>query len=326
MPLSVWSTTTAPNDSPSRPCSTAASVASAQARSAARARRSESRISSARSGQCRAHGIRHVGAATGGLAHDETEAVDEAAQRRGDVGVGRGDRGVLGLAGHLPVEGRVAGAAEERRRLVDEGEVPRVGAVQASGRTRRRALPPATRHPGHGPPGGTRRPPRAWAAGMVRSTPTPASSIIVAAAIPVSSETCAFHSSAGDRRPELEGEAPAVARGHLLLGHRQARATAGPLLRDATLADLLEQQEALVVGAGVERRLHLGVVEPLDAAHHRAVHLADVEQSRRRRGAGPRRRRAARHPAAGSRRPRRAPRGAAAPARRGSRRSGRARG
>ena len=31
---------------------------------------------------------------------------------------------------------------------------------------------------------------------MVRSTPTPASSIIVAAAMPVSSETCAFHSSA----------------------------------------------------------------------------------------------------------------------------------
>ena len=109
---------------------------------------------------------------------------------------------------------------------------------------------------------------------MVRSTPTPASSIIVAAAMPVSSETCAFHSSAGDGRAELEGEAAAVAGGDLLLGHRQARAAARPLLRDAALADLAQQHEALVVGAGVDRGLHVRVVEPLDAAHHRAVHLA----------------------------------------------------
>ena len=58
----------------------------------------------------------------------------------------------------------------------------------------------------------------------------------------------------------------------------------------------LQQQEALVVGAGVDRRLHVLVVEPLDAAHHRPVDLGGRQQARRRRGAGPRRRRGARHP------------------------------
>ena len=60
--------------------------------------------------------------------------------------------------------------------------------------------------------------------GVLRTMP--ASSIIVAAAMPVSSETCAFRLLGRDRRPELEGEAPTVASGHLLLGHQQAGAGA----------------------------------------------------------------------------------------------------
>ena len=53
-------------------------------------------------GQGRAHGIRHLHPAADGLAHDQPEAVDEPAQRRGDVGVGRGDGRVLRSSGSSP--------------------------------------------------------------------------------------------------------------------------------------------------------------------------------------------------------------------------------
>ena len=259
------------------------------------------------------------------LAHDEPEAVDEAAQRRGDVGVGGGDRRVLALLGRRAVERRVPGTAEQRRRLVDEGEVARVGAVEARGRGRRSGTSSGHSTPRPRAARRNRATASSVGAGIVRRMPTPASSIIVAAAMPVSSETWAFHSSAGDGRAELEGEAAAVAGGHLLLGHRQARATARPLLGDAALPDLAEH-------AGTARRRCRRRPPPAPWRSRAARRCAPSRGGPRprsapprRRAAGPTRRRGARHPAAGSRPPRSAPPGAAAPARRGSRPSARAR-
>ena len=102
MPLSVWSTTMAPNDSPSRPCSTAASVGVGAGALGGPRPPVGVAHQLGELGQGRAHGIRHLGAAAGGLADDQAEAVDEPAQRRGDVGVGGGDRRVLGLRGRSP--------------------------------------------------------------------------------------------------------------------------------------------------------------------------------------------------------------------------------
>ena len=77
----------------------------------------------------------------------------------------------------------------------------------------------------------------------------------------------------GEQRAEGDAEAALAVLLDLLLGHRQGGAAALALERDPLLPDLLEQHEALLRAAVVDRALHLLVVVAAHAAHHRAVDL-----------------------------------------------------
>ena len=93
------------------------------------------------------------------------EPVDQPAQRRGRVRVRSGDRGVHRVAGDLAVERDVRGAAQQARRLGQQGRVRGVRRVEVAGSrhpasrrpaSRRRARAPtasAARRPAGPPPG-----------------------------------------------------------------------------------------------------------------------------------------------------------------------------
>ncbi len=126
-PLVGWrssrSTTHPSKTSPTRPWSSMASTRSTQPRSAAPARRPPSAISPRRAS-------RAVSTHSGG---SWRVPVDEAAQRGRAVGVGGGDGGVGGdLREFAVAEGRVAGAAQEGRALLEEGRVLRALRVQGA--------------------------------------------------------------------------------------------------------------------------------------------------------------------------------------------------
>ena len=92
------------------------------------------------------------------------------------------------------------------------------------------------------------------AAGRVRSTPIPASSMIRAAVMPVSSEISAFQSSTGVRLPDLDGP-PAVRRAHdLLLGQLQLDRPAAHGQRAAQRPDLGERRDRRMDPARRRRR------------------------------------------------------------------------
>ena len=108
---------------------------------------------------------------------------------------------------------------------------------------------------------------------MVRRMPTLPLSMRSAAPIPVSNEICAFQSSEASsgrkemRKPPLPSSS---------ISCSGIGSVAPPRSRSSStrfLADLLEQDEALLGAAVVDRPLHLGVVVTAHAAHHRAVDL-----------------------------------------------------
>ena len=116
--FSSTSTTTAAKVSPTRSCSTPASTRSRTAFSYWWARRPDSRIVSGSSPQLREH---PAGTSVAGAQRDADlagVAVAEPAQRRGDVGVLRGQRGVLA-------------AARAPRRRSRRSPLPRSSRVQA---------------------------------------------------------------------------------------------------------------------------------------------------------------------------------------------------
>ncbi len=95
-----------------------------------------------------------------------------------------------------------------------------------------------------------------------------------AAAIPVSSEICAFHCSTGSSSRKLQP--PGVGLDvDLLLGQRQRDPAPRGLARHPQLADLAEQVEHRVGGAVGDLGLHPVVVE-LGAAAHQRPHDVDV--------------------------------------------------
>ena len=73
-------------------------------------------------------------------------AVDEPAERRGRVGVGRADTRVDGAGRNLVVEGRVAGAAQKHGRLGQERRLRGHLRIEACGSRRRSRAPAPTRH------------------------------------------------------------------------------------------------------------------------------------------------------------------------------------
>ncbi len=106
--------------------------------------------------------------------------------------------------------------------------------------------------------------------GSVRRMPISPYIIRCAAAIPVSSEICAFQPSTGSgarnsRRPL------AVGGDDLLVRDRQVDAAALELTLLAQLADLAEQLERLRRGTGVEVLLYTGVVQLGARLHQRAL-------------------------------------------------------
>ena len=107
--------------------------------------------------QCLAHPLRHLAPEAQRLARDEHEAIDQPAQRRGRVGVRRGDRGLRRVVGQVAVERGVARAAEQRRRRVDDREVLRLASGRACAGTRRTAGRAPTARRARRPGGGSAR-------------------------------------------------------------------------------------------------------------------------------------------------------------------------
>ena len=194
--------------------------------------------------------------------------VGQAPQRRGDVRVRGRDRTVPGLLGGGAVERGVAGAAHELGRLVDERGAARVGRRRRSASTCPTLAPSGQAMPSAGRGGAqlSHRLRRA-ARGIVRSSPMPPSSMMVAAAMPVSREICAFHSSTGSgarstsRQPPPSGSSSCSGMRQVDGAAVEARA------RRSSRADLGQQRDRLGSVPGVRRRLHAGVVELGPAAH-----------------------------------------------------------
>ncbi len=94
--------------------------------------------------------------------------------------------------------------------------------------------------------------------------------------MPVSSDTWAFHASAGRVERNFEVERAVVARDDLLLGHLERDAAALALAREPQLAHLAEQQERVagVVpgGTSIDPGLRLVVGEALRRPHDGAPH------------------------------------------------------
>ena len=213
--------------------------------------------------QCVAGPARHVGPPAQRLADDQAEPVDQPAQRGRDMRVGRGDRGVLGLLRHVTDERRVARAAEERRRLVHDGQLARFAAVEgAQERAVRQLGRPASAEGGRLP-----MEPREGEAIRARHGAQDADLAAehdVGRDHPGEQRDLGVPVLHGERRPELQPVA-AVLDQHLLLRDGQARPAAGLLQAQPELADLAEQLEARVAGPTVDSGLDVGVVEPVHA-------------------------------------------------------------
>ena len=204
-------------------------------------------------------------------ADQQHEAVHEAAQRGGGVGVGRGDRGLHRVLGHLLGTGerRIGGAPEQGGGEVQQREMGRLAPVQGA-----QELPVLhALAPGHAEH-------LALAAEAVhgallrrRHGAQDPRAVL---------EHQARRSHAGHQR-ELRvrvlyrvhappGQAHVVLLGHhLLLGHVQARPAALGLERGAEVTDLLQQHHHRMAPPGVELLLHPVVGELRDRADQRPL-------------------------------------------------------
>ena len=114
----------------------------------------------------------HVVAGAQRDAHLDGVAVGEATQRRGDVGVLRGQPGVPGLGRHLAVEGDVPAAAQQPGAGHDQRGLRRAPSGRGCGSGRGRAARPATRCRAREPCGAAAGRRGGPASGSVRSRPT----------------------------------------------------------------------------------------------------------------------------------------------------------
>ncbi len=214
---------------------------------------------------------RVVGLPAGGQRQADlgAEPVDQPAQRRGDVRVRRGDAAVQRLLGRGAVERRVARAAQQGGRLLEERGVPGPGRVETRRSPSRGARRRASGRRARGRAARSRATSSGRAGGSVRSTPTPPSSISAAAHRPVSSEICAFQASTGRSPRRASVQPPPSARTTSCSGvpSSMAPTVGGPLQQEP--ADLRQQRQRLGQRARVGLCLHRRVVELGAAAHPR---------------------------------------------------------
>ena len=236
---------------------------------AAPSRRGRHRLGQPRQGRARPG--RRLGAGRDGEADLGRRAVGQPAQRRRDVRVGRGERAVDGLLRRRAVERRVARAAQQLGRLLQEGGARRRPARRSRAGRRRAARPPPRRRRAPPPCAAGARPPRARVAAAcaaARRRPR-------ASARPPPCRSAARAARCGARRPAARaGERPAAparrrrarppARGRAGRSRRGAarRPRAPPRPRPAARSARRRRPV-------VERALDRGVVELGAAAHPR---------------------------------------------------------
>ncbi len=305
-----------------------ASVRSTQARLTLPATASEAAISSGSVGSAARSGSGSSRPAVTRQADLGAEAVDQPPQRRRDVRVRRPDPAVPRVGGRRGCRppasnARVAGAAQQGGGRPAQRQRVRGVQRQRGQHLRPRWRRPARRRPAVRRCAGARRPRDGSGCGSVRSSPTPAASMIWAAAIPVSSEISAFQASTSSRLPDLHGPAAVRRAHHLLLGQLQLDRPAAHGQLPAQPAQLGQRRDGRVQPARLVVGLHARVVEPGPGAHQRAAHVDRDRLAGLRPGRWSTAPRPAGRPAAGWPRPRRAPAGAAAPTRRAGRRSAR---
>ena len=148
------------------------------------------------------------------------------------------------------------------------------------------------------------------------------SSMSCAAAIPVSREIWAFHSSAGTASRRTRRQPRAVLL-DLLLGDGQVHRAAGKTALDEEPADVGQESDGTVEGARVRGRLDPVVIELGPAADHRTLHPNRAGRAVGVEVDGPEHGRTESPRAAGWPPPRRATPGAVAPSRRAGRPSDR---